>query len=45
MKDQEALDKHLYGSAPSDDPQLIIEAIAKITGTKIKKIEQTFIFE
>ncbi len=45
MKDREALDKHLYGSAPSDDPQLIIEAIAKITGTKIKKIEQTFIFE
>ena len=45
MKDQDALDKHLYGSAPSDDPQLIIEAIAKITGTKTKKIEQTFIFE
>jgi ferric-dicitrate binding protein FerR (iron transport regulator) len=45
MKDQDALSKHLFGSAPSDNPQLIIEAIAKITDTRIKEIDQIIIFE
>jgi ferric-dicitrate binding protein FerR (iron transport regulator) len=45
MKDRDALDKHLFGSAPSDNPKLIIEAIAKITDTRIKEIDQTIIFE
>lgn len=45
MKDKDALEKHLFGSAPSDNPELIIEAIANITDKRIKKTEHTFVFE
>jgi ferric-dicitrate binding protein FerR (iron transport regulator) len=45
MDDPVALKKHLYGSAPSDNPQLIIQAIAGITEKKVNKIDQTFVFE
>jgi len=45
MKDKDGLEKHLFGSAPSDNPQLIIEAIATITNKRIRKNEQSFILE
>jgi ferric-dicitrate binding protein FerR (iron transport regulator) len=45
MDDPKALEKHLYGSAPSDNPQLIIQAIAGITDKHVRKIDQTYVFE
>jgi len=45
MNDQDALNIHLYGSAPSDNPHLILEAIAQLTDKKIEEIEETIIFK
>ncbi len=43
--DDESLNKQLYGSAPSDNPQLIIKAIALITGKKINRENNIYRFE
>jgi len=45
MKDTNALNKQLFGSAPSDNPYLILEAIARITDKRIEKTQQTIILE
>lgn len=43
--DDESLNKQLYGSAPSDSPQLIIKAIALITGKNINRENEIYKFE
>jgi hypothetical protein len=45
MDDPDALNMHLFGSAPSDNPDLILEAIARLTDKKIEKVEKTITFE
>jgi len=37
FSDSESLNKQLYGSAPSDNPELVIKAIALITGKEITR--------
>lgn len=43
--DGEPLNKQLFGSAPSDNPDLIMQAIALITGTKIIHENNIYKFE
>ncbi len=45
ISDTTALNKRLYGSAPSDNPDLIVKALAKITDKKIRKVEDLYILE
>jgi ferric-dicitrate binding protein FerR (iron transport regulator) len=45
MKDKTALNKRLYGSAPSDNPDLIVKALAKITDKKIRKTGDLYILD
>ncbi len=37
ISDSESLNKQLFGSAPSDNPELVIKAIALITGKEISR--------
>jgi ferric-dicitrate binding protein FerR (iron transport regulator) len=43
--DDESMNKQLYGSAPSDNPDLIIKAIALITGKKMIHENKIYKFE
>ncbi|NOX45716.1 MAG: DUF4974 domain-containing protein, partial [Chlorobi bacterium] len=43
--DDKPLNKQLYGSAPSDNPDLIMQAIALITGKKITRENKIYRFE
>lgn len=45
IKNKNALDKQLFGSAPSDSPELIVEAIARITNSTVVKTEDMIILE
>lgn len=45
LKDSNALNKQLFGSAPSDNPRLIVEAIAKITNKEIEEYQKLIILE